>query len=261
VTEDVPSAMNVGPLDWDAEIYERISDPQFEWGMEVLDRLELTGDETVLDAGCGSGRVTARLVERLPRGGVIAVDGSPSMLEKARENLGGSVTYSQQDLSELAVDERVDVIFSTATFHWILDHDRLFAALHRALRPGGRLHAQCGGAGNVRKHAEAIVRVSQGAEFAPHFENLPVLWNFATPEETEQRLAGAGFTEIRTSLEPKPMQPEHPRDFIRVSTLGPHLARLPADLRDPFIDAVIDEMDEPLTLDYVRLNIEAVSSS
>jgi trans-aconitate 2-methyltransferase len=253
--------MNVGPLDWDAETYERISDPQFEWGLEVLERLELAGDETVLDAGCGSGRVTAKLLERLPSGRVIAVDGSPAMLEKARESLGDRVSYSKQDLAELRVEEPVDVVFSTATFHWIPDHERLFGSLHAALRPGGRLHAQCGGAGNVRRHAEAIVSVLQRDQFASHFEEMPVIWNFATAEETEERLAAAGFTDIRTWLEPKPLQPENPREFIRVSTLGPHLARLPDDLQDPFIDAVAAEMDEPLTLDYVRLNIEAVSSS
>jgi trans-aconitate 2-methyltransferase len=260
VSDETPSApMNVGPLDWDAETYERISDPQFGWGIEVLDRLELAGDETVLDAGCGSGRVTAKLLERLPRGRVIAVDASPSMLEKARESLGDRVTYSRQDLAELQVDQPFDLVFSTATFHWIADHDRLFARIQAALAPGGTLHAQCGGAGNVQKHAEAIVRVSQRGQFASHFEDMPVLWNFATPEDTERRLAGAGFTDIRTWLQPKPMQPETPREFIRVSTLGPHLARLPAELQEAFIDAVADEMDEPLTLDYVRLNIEAVS--
>jgi trans-aconitate 2-methyltransferase len=262
VTDDAsPEAMNVGPLDWDAETYERVSDPQLGWGIEVLERLELAGDEAVLDAGCGSGRVTARLLERLPHGRVIAVDASPSMLEKARETLGDSVTYSEQDLAELRVEEPVDVIFSTATLHWIPDHERLFAHLHAALVPGGRLHAQCGGAGNVQRHAEAIVGVSQRDRFASHFEDMPIMWNFATPEETERRLATAGFTEIRTWLEPKPMQPENPREFIRVSTLGPHLARLPEELRDAFIDAVVAEMDEPLTLDYMRLNIEAVSSS
>jgi trans-aconitate 2-methyltransferase len=253
--------MNVGPTDWDAETYERISDPQFGWGIEVLARLELAGDETVLDAGCGSGRVTAKLLERLPRGGVIAVDASPSMLEKARESLGDRVAYSQQDLAELRVEEPVDVVFSTATFHWIPDHERLFRHIHAALAPGGRLHAQCGGAGNVRRHAEAILEVTQREEFARYFQEMDVIWNFATPEETEPRLVDAGFTEVRTWLEPKPMQPEDPREFCRVSTLGPHLARLPDELQDPFIDAVMAEMDQPVTLDYVRLNIEAVSSS
>jgi trans-aconitate 2-methyltransferase len=249
--------MNVGPVDWDAETYERVSDPQYEWGLEVLDRLELAGDETVLDAGCGSGRVTEKLVERLPRGRVIAVDASESMIEKARQKLGDRVKYLVADLAELHLPEPVDVVFSTATFHWIADHDRLFARLHDALAPGGRLHAQCGGVGNVREHAEAIVRVAQRPEFASHFADLEVLWNFATPEETEGRLDSAGFTDVRAWLQPKPVRPEDPREFMRVVTLGLHLARLPDDLQDPFIDAVADEMDEPVTLDYVRLNIEA----
>jgi trans-aconitate 2-methyltransferase len=249
--------MNVGPVDWDAETYERVSDPQYEWGIEVLDRLQLEGDEIVLDAGCGSGRVTERLIERLPRGRVIGVDASESMIEKAREKLGDRADFRVADLGELSLPELVDVVFSTATFHWISDHDRLFARLHDALMAGGRLHAQCGGAGNVREHAEAIVRVSQRPEFAHHFDDMDVLWNFATPEETERRLDTAGFTDINVWLQPKPVRPEDPREFMRVVTLGLHLARLPADLHDRFIDAVAAEMTEPVTLNYVRLNIEA----
>lgn len=254
---EAAGSMNVGPVDWDADTYERVSDPQFEWGLEVLERLELAGDEHVMDAGCGSGRVTARLLERLPRGRVIAVDASESMIEKAREKLGDRVDYLVADLAELELSSPVDVVFSTATFHWISDHHRLFARLHDALLPGGRLHAQCGGVGNVREHAEAIVKVSQRSAFAPHFADLDVLWNFATPEETERRLNAAGFTEVRVWLQPKPVRPENPREFMRVVTLGLHLARLPADLQDPFIDAVANEMDEPVTLNYIRLNIDA----
>jgi trans-aconitate 2-methyltransferase len=249
--------MNVGPVEWDAETYERVSDPQYEWGLEVLERLELAGDEFVMDAGCGSGRVTEKLLERLPQGRVLAVDASESMIDKAREKLGDHVDYLVADLAELELTEPLDVVFSTATFHWISDHDRLFARLRDALVPGGRLHAQCGGAGNVREHAEAIVGVAQRPEFAPHFADMQVLWNFATPEETERRLQAAGFTDVKAWLQPKPVRPADPREFMRVVTLGLHLARLPADLHDPFIDAVADQMEEPVTLNYVRLNIEA----
>src|SRR5262245_44536306 len=214
-----------------------------------------------MDAGCGSGRVTEKLLERVPSGRVVAVDASESMIGKAREKLGDRVDYLVADLAQVELSEPVDVVFSTATFHWISDHDRLFARLHDALAPAGRLHAQCGGAGNVREHAEAIVRVAQRPEFEPHFAGMEVLWNFATPEETKRRLESAGFTEVRTWLQEKPVQPENPREFMRVVTLGLHLARLPSDLQDPFIDAVADEMDVPVTLNYVRLNIEAVSSA
>src|SRR5262245_14427216 len=130
------------PRDWNATAYERLSAPLEAMGREVLQRLELEGDETVLDAGCGTGRVTAVLGERLPDGHVIAVDGSQAMVEEARRRLPPDIEVVQQDLLELQVDEPVDAVISTATFHWIGDHDRLFTRLKAALKPGGRLVAQ-----------------------------------------------------------------------------------------------------------------------
>jgi trans-aconitate 2-methyltransferase len=249
--------INTGPREWDAETYDAVSDPQFEWGTEVLERLALNGDETVLDAGCGSGRVSGELLKRLPRGRLVAVDGSAAMIEKARERLGEDVTYVVADLSELQVPEPVDLVFSTATFHWIVDHDRLFRRLQAALKPEGRLVAQCGGQGNVSEYAKAIVRAIARPRFARHFEGLPAMWNFASPDETEQRLRSAGFEEVRCWLQPKPVTPVQPLEFITTVTLGPHLAQLPEELRRPFAEAVLEEAGEPLTLDYVRLNIEA----
>lgn len=249
--------MNTEPLDWDAETYDRVSDPQLGWGLEVLDRLELRGDEAVLDAGAGSGRVTERLLDRLPAGQVIALDGSPSMIDKARETLGDRVSYKVMDLAELELDEPVDVVFSTATFHWVTDHDNLFRRIHASLLPGGRLHAQCGGLGNVARHVEAIARVSARPEYSDHFEGMPMLWNFSSAEDTTQRLRDAGFEQIETWLEPKPLTPPEPREFMRTVTLGPHLQRLPEHLRADFLDEVIEEMDEPVSLDYVRLNMAA----
>jgi len=249
--------MNTGPREWDAETYDAISDPQFSWGMEVLERLELRGDEAVIDAGCGSGRVAERLIDRLPSGSLLAVDASEAMIAKARERLGDRASYLVADLSELEVDKAVDLIFSTATFHWILDHERLFGRLSEALRPGGRLVAQCGGIGNVAEHARAIAAVATRPEFAPYFGGMTVMWNFAGPEETEARLRAAGFAEAHCWLEPKPVTPPDPLRFTMTVTLGPHLARLPEDLRRPFAEAILAESPQPLTLDYVRLNIEA----
>jgi len=247
--------MNSGPLEWDADTYDEVSDPQFAWGMEVLERLDLRGDETVLDAGCGSGRVTAVLAKRLSSGRVVAVDGSEAMIEKARDRLGDAASYLVSDLSELKLEEPVDLVFSTATFHWILDHDRLFGRLRTVLRPGGRLVAQCGGQGNVAEHATAIATVAARPEFAPHFEGASGMWNFAAPDETEARLRAAGFVEVRCWLQPKPVTPVDPLRFTMTVTLGPHLARLPEELRLPFAEAVLAESSKPVTLDYVRLNI------
>ena len=250
-------AMNSSSREWDAETYDQVSDPQFEWGMEVLGRLELRGDERVVDAGCGSGRVSAELLARLPGGHLVAVDGSEAMIAKARERLGGDVDYLVADLAELELAEPVDLVFSTATFHWLLDHDRLFARLRAALRPGGRLVAQCGGEGNVARHAQAIAGVVVRPEFAEHFAGATGMWNFAGPEETEARLRAAGFVDVRCWLEPKPVRPEDALAFTSTVTLGPLLAQLPEEKRRPFAEAVLAAGEEPLILDYVRLNIEA----
>ena len=250
-----------GPREWDAESYDAVSDPQFAWGVEVLERLELRGDEDALDAGCGSGRVTERLLERLPEGRVLAVDGSRAMIDKARERLGDRASYLVADLTELEVAGQYDLVFSTATFHWVLDHERLFERLHAALRPGGRLVAQCGGEGNVAQHAAAIAEVASRPEFAPSFRDAPAsMWNFAGPQETEARLLAAGFAEARCWLEPKPVTPDDPLRFTMTATMVPQLASLPEGLRQPFAEAVLAASPEPLTLDYVRLNIEARAS-
>jgi trans-aconitate 2-methyltransferase len=179
------------------------------------------------------------------------------MIEKAREVLGDRADYLVADLSELEVPEPVDVIFSTATFHWVPDHDLLFSRLHAALKPGGRLIAQCGGEGNVAKHAQAIVSVATRPQYVEHFEDMTIMWNFASPGETEERLRKSGFERARCWLEDKPVQPEHPYDFTTTVTMGPHLSRLPEGMRRSFAEAVLELEDDPLTLNYVRLNIEA----
>jgi len=244
---------------WDGNSYDRISGPMEALGREVLARLELGGDEVVLDAGCGSGRITQALLERLPRGRAIAVDASPSMVDAARKRLGPQADVRQLDLLELELDEPVDAILSTATFHWIADHERLFARLHGALRPGGRLVAQCGGEGNIdelRGRANAILA---RAPYAEHFADRRAPWNYAAAEPTRERLLAAGFASAKCWLAPAPQQPEHAREFLSTIVLGPHVQHLPAELRDPFMDAVLAEVGEPVVVDYVRLNIDATA--
>ena len=248
---------HTGPADWDAETYDRVSDPQLEWGTELIDGLGLRGDETVLDAGCGSGRLTSVLADRLPHGGVVAVDASPSMVRRARETLGDRATVFSADLVELGLEEPVDLVFSNAVFHWIRDHDKLFARLYAALRPGGRLVAQCGGTGNVAALAAAIQRVANREPFREYFQGWERPWNFRGTADMSQTLSQAGFVDIRCWLSAKPVRPAEPLEYVRASALGPHLERLPEALQSRFAEEVVAEMDQPLTIDYVRLNIKA----
>jgi trans-aconitate 2-methyltransferase len=245
---------------WDADVYHRVSGPQAAWAEAVLDRLELAGDEVVLDAGCGSGRVTRLLLERLPRGRVIAVDSSAEMVARAREELAGApADVRHADLAALRLHpgEHVDAIFSNAVLHWVDDHDAVFARFADALRPGGRMSVQCGGEGNVAALHATAMQAAGDAGLAHRFAGWPRPWNFAGPRETERRLRTAGFDGVRCWLQPSPVEPEEPRAFLKAVCLGPHLDRLQAGEHDGFLDAVVARLGEPPTLDYVRLNIVA----
>jgi len=243
--------------DWDAATYDRVSTPQLEWARPVLDRLDLTGDETVLDAGCGSGRVTELLIERVPRGKVVAVDSAPAMVAKAREKIGDRAEVLLQDLTELHLTEQVDAVFSNAVFHWVTDHDRLFTRLFEALAPGGQIEAQCGGAGNIKTFHEAVNRLADRPPFSAYFEDWQGPWHFASDTEESQRLERIGFTDVKCWLEDRPVSPPEPHDFIRTVCLGHHLEQLPEELRDTLVGSVVDTLGDPLTLQYVRLNISA----
>ncbi len=240
--------------DWDAATYDRIADPMARWGGAVVERLPLAGDELVLDAGCGSGRVTERLAELLPRGRVIALDGSPAMITEARarlERFGTRIEYLVADLREpLPIQEPLDAILSTATFHWLPDHAALFRNLAAILRPGGRLVAQCGGFGNIAS-VQAILATLGDGWTGP--------WTFATPAETKPRLEAAGFIEVEAWLqaEPTPLEPGSATEtWLRTVILGDHLARLPEAEHESFVRAVAVRMPRP-EIDYVRLNISA----
>lgn len=259
--------MSEAPREWDATSYHQVSGPQTSWGHKVLGRLTLTGDERVVDAGCGSGRLTAALAERLPRGHVVALDRSWNMLIVARTNLrpvfGTRVSFVQASLPDLPIGGWADVVFSTATFHWIDNHPALFAAIHRALSPGGRLHAQCGGGPNLTAAYALAEHVMHEAPFAPYFAEWTGVWQFASAEVTAGRLAHAGFVDIDAHLEPAPTtlaSADDYRAFVTTVIYHPQLAVLPMALHGPFIESVTARAaaeHPPFTLDYWRLNISA----
>ncbi len=247
--------------DWDARTYHRVSAPHQDWAEALFARLALRGDETVLDAGCGSGRVTLKLLELLPRGRVIAVDGAPTMVAEAATLLGDRATVLQSDLLLLELDEQVDAVFSSAVFHWITDHDALFERLFAVLKPGGRLVAQCGGAGNIAVFRRTSDEVARREPYAAYFEGWQGPWSYATAEGAAACLARAGFVEVRTWLQPWDVTPPEPEQFLRAVCLHPHVERLPPELQDAYIRDVVAAAGDPLVLDYVRLNIDATRPS
>jgi trans-aconitate 2-methyltransferase len=250
-----PGTLAMVSTPWDARTYDCASGPQQEWAAAVLERVagRLPAGANVLDVGCGTGRVTEVLLGLVPDGRVLAIDASQEMVDLARGRLGERAQVWREDVLDLALDEPVDVVVSTATLHWVCDHDRLWQRLAAALRSGGILEIQCGGQGNIDRVREMIDAVA--AESFPELEGWSP-WVFAGPQETRARLAAAGFQSIRCWLEERPTRPEDLAGFVRSSILPAHLARLAEERREPFAAAVLERVREPL--DYVRLNVSAI---
>jgi trans-aconitate methyltransferase len=255
------------PKEWNAESYHRVATPQTEWGRRVLSRLSLRGDERVIDAGCGTGRLTGELMAMLPHGRLVAIDRSWNMLLTARANLrpdyGSRVAYVRVELPPLPFNGWADLIFSTATFHWVLDHVTLFRELFIALRRGGRLFAQCGGGPNLAEAHRLAEEVMQLPPFADYFRNWSGIWEFSSEAEAAERMRDAGFVNVQTSLEPALTtlaDEESYREFVTTVIYNPHLARLPeGPLRASFLDEITSRaaLQEPrFTLDYWRLNLQ-----
>ncbi|UJA20062.1 methyltransferase domain-containing protein [Thermoleophilia bacterium SCSIO 60948] len=249
------------PLDWDASAYDGASDPQEVWGREVLERLDPGPGDAVIDAGCGSGRVTRLIAERLPEGRLVAVDSSPSMVAHAREALAGApcpdIEVVEADITHLSVAEPVDAVFSNATFHWVLDHRSLFRSLAGCLRPGGRLEAAFGAEGNISEFVRAVESLIGDERFNPYLRDATRPWNFASIADTTEWLRRGGFDVEHVWIEDRPVQPRDPKAFLAASGFASVLGPAPAEIAGDFLDAVIGSMPRPLVLDYRRLNISA----
>ena len=252
--------------DWNAERYHEVSSPQQAWGRRVLERLPLAGSEHVLDLGCGTGRITAEIHRRLPDGYLVGADRSDAMVEAASmwlcEHARGAAVV-QADGAALPFRRAFDAIFSGATFHWILDHAALFRSIITALKPGGRLVAQCGGAGNLAILRARADRLRQDPRFAAWYDEWTEPWYYADVESTERRLVAAGFADIDVNLEeaPTPFDGAAPfQEFVATVCLRHHLEPLPPRDRQTFLAEVTMAAaadSPPFTLDYWRLNISA----
>jgi trans-aconitate 2-methyltransferase len=242
-------------LEWDAATYDSLPLPHVRWGAGVIERLGLRGDETVVDLGCGTGRDTERLLDELPGGRVVAVDGSVQMLDRLRERLGSRldrVEVVRADLTQPFPEiVRGNAVMSVATFHWVPDHPSLFRRVAGALPPHGRFEAEFGGQGNIAGFLQAVERAGGPRDDSP--------WEFASREETTEALLAAGFQDVHVRVvEDRAVLERGPQleAFIATVLLAATVREMEPDEGRELVRRTAAELPEPV-IDYVRMQVSA----
>lgn len=232
---------------WDGVAYDALPLPHEQWGIRTIAALDLQPTETLLDAGCGTGRDAQLALEQLPNGSLVCVDQSTTMLDQCRSRFGqdSRVRILEGDLDKaLPVEpESVDAIMSVAALHWLADHNNVWQHFFNALKPGGRIATDCGGFGNLAKTLALVPQIDPNIKF-PN-------WYYANEFDTEALLKAAGFIDIEVSLRP------HPTPLPDKETLATYLRTL---VFREWNDEQIAKMSELITdnsLDYVRLEVRA----
>jgi trans-aconitate methyltransferase len=279
-----------GRGDWDAADYVAHSAAQQEWARELIAQLGLRGDERVLDVGCGDGRATAMIAERLPRGSVLGVDSSPSMIAKAREQFpdagtwdGGasglanaadegalrSLSFVLMDARALGLPPVFDVAFSTAALHWMSDHRAILRGVRAALVPGGRLLFEMGGRGNITEALAVVDEVRARPRWRGFFDGFVPPHHFFGPDDYEVWLPEAGFRVSRIRVFERDMTHAGRAAFLGWlrTTWFTYVGRVPPGQATAFVDEVADAYETahpPDTADVyhvrlVRLQVEATA--
>ena len=177
---------------WDGVAYDALPLPHEQWGIRTIEALNLQSNDTLLDAGCGTGRDAQLALAQLPNGNLVCVDQSTTMLDQCRSRFGDDsrVQILEGDLDQaLPVKaESVDAIMSVAALHWLAHHNNVWQHFHNALKPGGRIATDCGGFGNLEKTLALVPQIDPNIKF-PN-------WYYANVSDTEALLKAAGFVDI-----------------------------------------------------------------
>jgi trans-aconitate methyltransferase len=241
---------------WDPSTYSRNARFVSDLGAPVVELLAPRRGERILDLGCGDGALTRKLVDL--GCAVVAVDSSAPQVEAAR-TLG--LDAQLMDAESLSFEEEFDAVFSNAVLHWITRADPVIAGVYRALRPGGRFVAECGGHGCVDRIQTALV---QALDRRGIDGQARVPWYFPTPDDYRRRLERAGFRVDSIALIPRPTP--LPGDVIGwLETFAQSfLHGLPEGARTEYLEEVRSALEPQLRdgtgtwiADYVRLRFAA----
>jgi len=232
---------------WDANDYADHSKAQQKWARELLSKLALKGNESLLDIGCGDGKITAEIASYLKTGSVTGIDSSEAMILLARKKYPPdtypNLVFINQDARNLTFSREFDVVFSNAVLHWVLDHRPILKGIYRSLKPCGRVVVQMGGKGNASRVIDVVNDIIKQAEWAKYFKDFSFPYGFYGPDEYKPWLLEACFSIQSLEIKPKDMIHKNKEEFkgwIRTTWL-PYLHRVPVELRERFIDIITEK--------------------
>jgi len=258
--------------EWDAKDYHKSSSEQQKWARELIAKLNLKGNERVLDIGCGDGKVTAELAGLLPQGSVLGIDNSAGMIDFARkshppENFP-NLSFRVKDTRQLDFNGEFDIVVSFACLHWVIDHRPVLEGIKRSLKPAGRILLQFGGKGNITAILDITEKIISGGKWHRYFTGMSFPWGFYGPDEYRDWLEHTGFKVKRVELFPKDALhkgKEGLAGYVRTTAGLPYIQRLPEDMKQKFINEVVEwyvEVHPPdsegfIHLLMMRLEVEA----
>ncbi|MFH1148796.1 MAG: methyltransferase domain-containing protein [Pseudomonadota bacterium] len=258
--------------EWDAKDYEKHSSAQYEWARELIAKLRPKGTESVLDIGCGDGKVTAAIAACVPEGNVLGIDSSEGMISLARERHPegkyGNLAFRLMDARVIDFDNQFDVVFSNAALHWVKDHLNILARVKKCMRRDGRMLFQMGGKGNAKDILDVLDEMNND-QWGRYFRDFAPPYGFYGPEEYRSWLAAAGLEAKRIELIPKDMKYKDKdglAGWIRTTWL-PYLERIPVERKETFVREIVEryvKMHPPdgegnVCVKMVRLEVEATN--
>lgn len=227
---------------WNAEDYAKNSSAQELWANELISNLSLKGSESLLDIGCGDGRITDVIARRLPSGFVVGIDSSESMIELAsRSFTRNNLVFYTMGATDIHLDKTFDIAFSNATLHWVKDHQTVLSNLKTYLNPNTKILFQMGGYGNAAEIIKVVEQITALDKWAEYFKGFEFPYSFYGVGDYEQWLPMTGYEAIRIELKPKDMvhkNPDELKGWLR-TTWFPYTDRLPEHQRETFITEVV----------------------
>lgn len=241
---------------WDAGAYDRDFAFVAAYGVELLDWLQPQPGESIIDLGCGTGELTARIVAA--GSSVIGLDADPAMIDAAKERLGDTAELRVADAHDFSVDEPVDAVVSNAALHWMPAPVEVMGCVSDALRMGGRFIAEMGATGNVASIMSAVDEACREAGLPER--RWP--WYFPSPAQYAAVLEDAGLEVRQLDFYDRPTELSGPGGLERWLAMfaGEILADVPSAVLSRAADIARPALwhDGAWWADYRRLRFRAV---